>query len=147
MYRTCKCTCMYCTVHYIMHCTSWKIDHHTKDKTKTNGNKLRTYTIIKVTKEPSHILTTPPIDISSIHFTTQKCKTNGIQTSHVLTNHTTIWTCTSLTSPIGTRGGAVSLINNVTVRSCHGKELQAIDRQQLRGGGSESGNESAILLF
>ena len=40
----------------------------------------------------------------------QKSKTNSIQTSHVLTNHTTIWTCTSLTSPIGTRGGAVSLI-------------------------------------
>jgi hypothetical protein len=36
--------------------------------------------------------------------------TDSIQTSHVLTNHTTIWTCTSLTSPIETRGGAVSLI-------------------------------------
>ena len=40
----------------------------------------------------------------------KKQKTNSIETSHVLTNHTTISTCTSLTSPIGTRGGAVSLI-------------------------------------
>ena len=69
-----------------------------------------THTITQLIKDPLPQSFTPLIDISAIHSTRQKCKTNGIQTSHVLTNHTTIWTCTSLTSPIGTRGGAVSLI-------------------------------------
>jgi hypothetical protein len=60
-----------------------------------------THTRIQVIKDPLHVHCSSLIDISTVHFTRQKCKTNGIQTSHVLT---------SLTSPIGTRGGAVSLI-------------------------------------